>query len=119
MRTRDYRVLKYIKRHPEVTRENLYKKFDFLEKDYEYVSPYLKIDNKQRIVEDGMDTGKEEVVGSSTYVLNHAGYEKLEKKRHDTWLFWFPYVITTIIATISATPTIVKIVKFICNLFQP
>lgn len=118
MRTRDYRVLKYVKRHPEVTKRNLYEKYDFLEKDYKYIGDFLCIENQEPEVDNGMPTGKWLIVDTSTYVLNHAGYEQLEKKRHDTWLFWFPYAVTTIIAAISAAPTVVKIVKFICNLFQ-
>lgn len=117
MRTRDYKVLKYVKKHPEVTRENLYKKFDFLNSDYRYVADCLIIENQQPAFENGLPTGRWGVVDNSTYRLNHFGYEQLEKKQHDAWLFWFPYAITTIIAAISAAPTAVKITEYVFDLF--
>lgn len=101
MRTRDYKVLKYVKRHPEVTKKKLYEKYSFLESDYRYISVFLYIENQEPEFDNGMPTGRWIVTDNSTYALNHSGYEQLEKKRHDTWLFWFPYIITTLIAIAS------------------
>ena len=46
------------------------------------------------------------------YSLNNSGYEHLEKRQHDAWLFWFPYIVTTIIA---ASSVILQIANFICK----
>lgn len=110
MRTREYRVLKYIKKHPKVTKEKLYKKFDFLKDDYKYVSEYVYISDLQPDVVDGVVTYSWVAVDTSTYELNHLGEEQLERKQHDACLFWFPYIITTIIALASV---VIQILNFI------
>ncbi len=102
MRKREYKVLKYVKRHPGVTKQRLYSKFPFLEDDFHYINDYFWIDDLEKDVCNGLETGTSHVVDTSTYRLKHKGYEEIEKKRHDKWLFWFPYAITTIIAATSA-----------------
>lgn len=42
------------------------------------------------------------------YRISRSGYEHLEKTAHDIWLFWFPYLVTTIIAALSLIAQIVK-----------
>lgn len=120
MRTRDYKVVRYIKHHPGITKESLYKKFNFLNAEtYKYIKDYIDIEHPEPELNDnGNPTGNWVVGESSTFSINHFGEEILEKRRHDKWLFWFPYIVTTIIALISAAPTIYKIINYFCRIFS-
>lgn len=117
MLKREIKVLKYVKKHPNVTRRVLYLKFPFLKDDYCYVDQYLIPDGEEPIVLNGMETGEYQLTDDSTYRLSHTGEKFFQDKSDKFWSFILPYGITTFIALVSAAPTIYKIFKFICGLF--
>lgn len=117
MLKRELKVLKYVKKHPDVTRKVLYEKFPFLEYNYCYIRKYLMPDGEEPVFHNGYDTGEKQLTDNSTYRLSHEGEQFFQDKSNKFWSFILPYGITTFIALISAAPTIYKILKFICNLF--
>ena len=117
MLKRELKVLKYVKRHPDVTRKVLYEKFPFLKDDYHYVQQHLAAEGEEPIFYNGLETGEYQLTDNSTYRLSHEGEQFFKDKSDKFWSFILPYGITTFIALISAAPTIYKIFKFIYNLF--
>lgn len=117
MLKREIKVLKYVKKHPDITRKVLYEKFPFLEDDYHYVQKHLVAYGEEPIFYNGLETGEYQLTDNSTYRLSHEGEQFFKDKSDKFWSFILPYGITTFIALISATPTIYKIFKFICGLF--
>lgn len=73
MRKREYKVLKYVKRHPDVARQKLYSKFPFLKDDFHYISNYFWIGNLEKDVYNGLETGASHAVDTSTYRLKRDG----------------------------------------------
>lgn len=117
MLKREIKILKYIKRHPNVTRKTLFCKFPNFGKDYNHMKCCFDAEGDEPIIVDGVDTGETQLTDKSTYRLNYKGEQFLEERSDKFWSFILPYGITTFIALISAAPTIYKIFKFICNLF--
>lgn len=117
MLKRELKVLKYVKKHPDVTRKVLYQKFPLLQDDYCYVREYLIPDGEEPVFNNGYDTGEKQLTDDSTYRLSHKGEQFFKDKIDKFWSFILPYGITTFIALVSAVPTIYKIFKFICGLF--
>lgn len=137
-----YKVLKYIHRHKKISKAELLKKFPFFESCLTYISEYVYVEDEneknQNAIKDSLVIKAKELnlnIGQTSEYINAnmpelpyddslvfyftklSFQEYLEKKRHDAWLFWFPYTITTIIAAISAIPTVVKIIEYISGLF--
>ena len=140
-----YRILKYIYKNPQITKSELLAKFPDFEKYKSTIKPYTIKDDKnedkeanaelkliqeasaqhlsninvEKYVKKNMPDVKNITDNSLIcYSTNFVFEEYMERRRHEAWLFWFPYTITTIIAVISATPTIWKIICFICELFS-
>lgn len=108
MLKREISTLKYIKKHPNVTKATLYQKFPFLENDFMYISHYISISGEEEIMENGLYTGECKSVDSSTYRLNRAGEQYFEDKRHEWLSFILPYGITTLIAVSSVVAQIIS-----------
>lgn len=131
-----YKILKYIYKHPSTTRATLLNNFsDF--KTYENtINDYVtKVDKNRDLEQEAVEKLFEEAsrlnmpIGEqSEYVRNHMpdiqnvtdnsliSYstnlnfeEHLEKRRHDRWLFWFPYIVTTVIAIVSVVVQIINL----------
>lgn len=60
--------------------------------------------NKQEKFEEEYEENTNKVF----YTLSREGYQYFDDKTHDTWLFWFPYTITTLIAIASLLAQIFK-----------
>lgn len=128
MLNKSYKILKYIYRNPNITKEKIVKKFPEFEKYKKCISEYVLVtDNNVDIVEKYeekliMEAGQlnlnisemsayieenmpdvKNVIDNNLilYSTNLKFDEYYEKKRHDAWLFWFPYIITTLIAITS------------------
>ncbi len=125
MLNKSYKILKYIYRNPNITKEKVLKKFPEFMKYEKCISEYVIVtDNNVDIVEkyeeklimeaDQLNLNISEM---SSYIernmpdiknviddrlilysTNLKFDEYYEKKKHDAWLFWFPYIITTLIA---------------------
>lgn len=145
MLNRTYRILKYIYKHPKITKAKLVEKFRDFEKYQSCISEYVIVENENRDKESeireelvlkaselGLSIGEQcEYINSNMpenidnsidnslifYSTNNLFQLEIEHRRHDARLFWIPYSITTIIAAVAAAPTIYKIFNFICNLF--
>lgn len=146
MLKQQYRILKYIYKNPETKKSKLLQKFPDFEKYERSISEYVYVTSKNNntvseIEEKLFNEANEKhlsILESSEYVRNNMPkdiqnitdnslitystklnfQEYLESNRHDEFVFWLPYTITTFIALVSAAPTIYKIVMFICELFQ-
>lgn len=144
MLNREYRILKYIYKHPKITKLKLLQKFHDFEEYQTSISEYVFEENKNKddisetrdcLVNQALDAEMsigeiseyvkknmpdiENIVDNSLifFSTKKSFKEYLEKRRHDRWLFLFPYAITTMISFISASPTIYKIIKFVINFF--
>lgn len=138
-----YRVLKYIHKHKGIDKAKLLKRFPDFEDSLIYISKYLYVEDENKkdleIIKGHLSKKANELKLNSNQRLEYiesnmlkftyddsvvfystklSFQEYLEKKRHDTWLFWFPYTVTTVIAVISATPTVIEIIKYIFALFS-
>lgn len=112
MLKRELKVLKYVKKHPDVTRKVLYEKFPFLKDDYRYVREYLMVEGEEPVIYEGLDTGTTQLTDDSTYRLSHEGEQFFKDKSDKFWSFILPYGITTLIALSSV---IMQILNFICE----
>lgn len=101
MLKRELKVLKYVKKHPDVTRKVLYEKFPFLVDGYCYVQKYLMPDGEEPVFYEGLDTGTTQLTDNSTYRLSHEGEQFFTDKSDKFWSFILPYGITTAIAIAS------------------
>lgn len=117
MLKRELKVLKYVKKHPGVTRKVLYEKFPFLEYQYAHIQKYLMPDDKSPTLFNEEGTIKYQFFDVSSYRLSHEGEQFFQDKSDKFWSFILPYGITTFIALVSAAPTIYKIFKYICDIF--
>lgn len=81
MLKREIKVLKYVKKHPDVKRKVLYEKFPFLKNDYCYVREYLMVEGEEPIFYEGLDTGTTQLTDDSTYRLSHKGTVLQRQKR--------------------------------------
>lgn len=108
MLKREIKVLKYIKKHPDVTHKNLCKKFSSFKDDYNQISQYVSISNPKLITINGLETGETQADDTSTYQLNRKGELFFEDKSNKFWNFVLPYTITTIIAISSLIAQILK-----------
>lgn len=100
----EYKVLKYINKHPNIAYKEL--KLHFVKYDVDDVVHFLNgyvcfTDKNLAIDEHGNDTGENARDGESTIHISHYGNEYIEHKRHEFWAFFFPYMITTVIAITS------------------
>lgn len=146
MLKQQYRILKYIYKNPEIKKSELLQKFPDFEKHERGISEYVYVTNKNKdavseieeklfkeasekhlpilesseYVDKNMPKDIQNITDNSliTYSTKLNFQEYLENKRHDEFVFWLPYAITTFIALVSAAPTIYKIVIFIYELFQ-
>lgn len=127
----EIKILKYIKRqtrkHVPISEAALMQKFNNFNKKYMNLSSLI-VRN---------DTGEEEFIKRESkfyasqknvnvnetltfnelyvadpkkvfYTLSRQGYQYLYDKQHNTWLFWFPYTITTLIAIASIISQFIK-----------
>lgn len=144
MLNREYRILKYIYKNPKITKSKLLQKFHDFEEYETSISEYVfeesknidnvsetrgflinkAVDSKMPIREvskyvDANMPDVENIIDNSLifFSAKKSFKEYLEKRRHDRWLFLFPYAITTMISIISASPTIYKIIKFMLKFF--
>lgn len=126
MTKQHYKVLKYIHKHQPIRKSDVLKKFPDFEKYLTHISEYLDIEDQNKDIQKSVESqlvkeAKElglNVGETSEYIQSYMPndnpndsyifystkllfQEYLEKKRHDAWLFWFPYIITTIIAIAS------------------
>lgn len=120
-----YKILKYIYHNPNITKEKVLIKFPEFMKYENCISEYVIVtDNNVDIVgkyEEKLILAAEQLninmskipsyieenmpeiknVIDDTLILYSTNLkfdEYYEKKKHDAWLFWFPYLITTLIA---------------------
>lgn len=145
MLNRTYRILKYIYKHPRITKAKLLEKFRDFEKYQSCISEYVIVENESKdreyeIMEKlilkagelGLSIGEQcEYVNANMpenldnsvdnslifYSANNLFQLEIERRRRDARMFWVPYTITTVIAIISAAPTIYEIFNFILQLF--
>lgn len=110
MLKRELKVLKYIRKHPEVTRKTLFYRFPYFPKDYNRLKVYLSAEKEVPIIVDGLETGETELTDESTYRLNYQGEQFFEDRSNKFWSFILPYGITTVIAAVSV---ILEILNFI------
>lgn len=128
MLKKTYKILKYIYKNPNISKSELEKKFSDFEKYQSCISSYVSINDTNEDIEEetrhklnlecqklGLKIGE-----SAEYVSKHMANvqnitddslilystnitfdEYHEKHKRDTWLFWFPYTITTLIAIAS------------------
>lgn len=124
----EYRILKHIRKNPNITRKNIIEKFDKFEKYENSISDYVFKDDKNA---DKSPEPKEEIIASISRsnipIGMQAGYLdentsdaqiesndsliffstnryfelEVERRRREAWLRWFPYTITTLIAIAS------------------
>lgn len=129
-----YKILCYIKKNYSVSKSELLRVFPHFDNVYSYIKFALDEEDKnEEIFQDKLEkynyylhvlelpeyvNGEiqpPEVCSNNDYIyytLNNSGYEHLEKRQRDAWLFWFPYTVTTIIA---ASSVILEIINFICE----
>lgn len=111
----EYKVLKYIYRHPDVSFKKLKKKFSklnlsiVLRRQGHYLE-WTKLEETQD--KNGAYTGNYQFSDDSIFYVSYSGEEYIEKKQHDFWTFFFPYAITTLIAISSV---IIDLLNFFCN----
>lgn len=128
MLKKTYKILKYIYKNPNISKSELEKKFSDFEKYQSCISSYVSVNDTNKDIEEetrsklnlecqklGLKIGE-----SAEYVSKHMANvqnitddslifystnltfdEYHEKRKHDTWFFWFPYTITTLIAIAS------------------
>lgn len=128
MLKKTYKILKYIYKNPNISKSELEKKFSDFEKYQSCISSYVSVNDTNEDIEEetrsklnlecqklGLKIGE-----SAEYVSKHMANvqnitddslifystnltfdEYYEKRKHDTWFFWFPYTITTLIAIAS------------------
>lgn len=112
MLNREYKLLKYINKHPDVSFEKLKDKFPKLDTELtlrrfdDYVS-WSKMEETQD--ENGIYTGTYRFADDSTFCISRSGEELIEKKNHDFWSFFLPYAITTLIAISSVVVNLISI----------
>lgn len=130
------KILKYLKKKKKVNEKQVTEKFPDFDENYWFISTYIdKVDLSQKDFDDLMVEFNQKRFVDKTipedaeppeyqpnterifYQLSREGHEYFYKKRHDAWLFWFPYIVTTLISIVAAAPTIYKIFKFISGLF--
>lgn len=128
MLNKTYKILKYIHKNPKIKKSDLLMKFSDFEKYQNCISEYVivtddninleKVEEETLIIEAnqlGLSIGEtsdyiknnkartENSINNSLilYSTNLNFNEYFEKKKHDAWLFWFPYTLTTFIAIAS------------------
>lgn len=129
MLKRQYRILKYIYKNPEIKKSELMQKFSDFEKYEKSISEYVLVTDKNFDVESEIreklscEAMQKHMNNSeiSEYInqnipkdiqnttnnsliffsANLKFQEELENRRRNAFLFWFPYSITTIIAIAS------------------
>lgn len=128
------KILYYLKNHYSVSRSEILRAFPHFDNVYDYIKFALdKTDNNEEIYKDKLDkynlylhvlkypdyvNGEIEPPepcydnDNIYYSLNNSGYEYLEQKRRKAWMFWFPYIVTTIIAAMSV---VLQIINLICE----
>lgn len=135
MLKKTYKILKYIYKNPNISKSELEKKFSDFEKYQSCISSYVSVKDTNKDIEEetrsklNLECQKLglKIVESAEYVSKHMANvqnitddslifystnltfdEYYEKRKHDTWLFWFPYTITTLIAIASLLDQIFK-----------
>lgn len=129
MLKKTYKILKYIYKNPNISKSELEKKFSDFGKYQSCISSYVsKTENnvdierktEEELIEEAYKLGLnntelakyvkehtpdnvQNITNNSLifYSTNLTFEEYNEKRKHDTWLFWFPYTITTLIAIAS------------------
>lgn len=124
MLKKTYKILKYIYKNLNISKSELEKKFSDFEKYQSCITAYVtKIDKNENCLDKfvaeaqslGLTNGELNQYVSERmanvqdidddllilYSTNLTFDEYHEKRKHDTWLFWFPYTITTLIAIAS------------------
>lgn len=120
LRKDELKMLKFIKKKKRVSEAVLLEKFnDFDSKRMNFSLLIIRTDegeiefgeNKAKFYasQKGIPIGQqknfpeeyEENPNKVFYTLSREGYQYFDDKTHERWLFWFPYTITTLIATAS------------------
>lgn len=112
----EYKVLKYIYKHPDVTFEKLttkFCKFENLNTTLRRLDSFIEWSKMEESVdENNISTGNYHFVNDSAFNISRNGEELIEQKQHEFWAFFFPYAITTLIAVSSV---IVQIIELLLN----
>lgn len=107
----EYKVLKYIYKHPDVTFKKLnakFHKFENLNTTLRRLDPYIEWSKMEESVDENNNyTGNYHFVDDSAFNISRNGEELIERKQHEFWAFFFPYAITTLIAASSVTVQII------------
>ena len=125
MLKKSFKILKYIYKNPGVTKERLVQRFPEFDKYRKFISDYVIVEDKNINIESEyeekllLEAQKKNLNISETaeyvnnnmldilnaiddkqifYSVNLNFNEFYEKKKHEACLFWFPYIITTLIA---------------------
>lgn len=128
MLEKTYKILKYISKRPNTTKQELTKKFSFFENYKNTILDYVYIvdknvdfvqQNEEKLISEAEQQGlciseiskyvneRMSDVKSETddelifYSTNLKFEEYCERKRQNALMFWVPYIITTVIAIIS------------------
>ena len=109
----EYKVLKYIYKHPEVSFKKLkckFPKFENLNTTLRRLDSYIEWSKMEELVDDNnIYTGNFHFVDDSTFEISREDEQLIEKKQHEFWAFFFPYAITTLIAVASVVIQIIEI----------
>lgn len=115
---REIKILKYIYWRKVVTNKQLSKRFHDIDYYYEHLkTKYIHEDAAKLVLFDSVRKRKHIPDDEPVFYLTIYGDDVVVNNRHQFWGFFFPYVITTIIALISAAPTIHKIINYFCRIF--
>ena len=112
----EYKLLKYISKHPDVSfkkLKNKFRKFENLTTTLRRLDTYIEWSKMEESAnENNIPTGNYHFVDDSTFNISRNGEELIEKKNHEFWSFFFPYAITTLIAVASV---VVQIIELLLN----
>lgn len=117
----EYKILKHIYKHGGISETLLSRKFK--KHNIEHILPgiadYIYADNKAMIYDDdGNPTFEYSTTPESSYRLNKSGNEYVERRKHEFRMFFFPYLITTIIAITSLLTQLLPLIIELCSKLQ-
>ena len=101
MKKSEEKILRYIKRNPNVARKKLLKKFPNFDKEKRYLHGLYYVEDLEEVYYEESCCSEMEEVDSSKYFLSREGEIYFEQKHEKLLLFWLPYSITTAIAIAS------------------
>lgn len=115
MLNEEYKLLKYINKHPHITYKALVQKFDTVDifaysKRFGDYIEYTGLEETKD--ENGNFTGGFYFKDDASFYLSRPGMEYIEKKRRDFLTFFLPYAITTLIALSSVIFEILRMFIF-------